>query len=182
MARSLNQIIAQVDAAVEKRASSPYAPRPSLLDEEDLFKLAAQIRDYREVPQEEPRVEYTENEKLAAAVLWCEVIAGRNDLLKIAHIESACKEKNISQEITQALVDKVASSGVGQHIYDVLEGAGHSLKGVAEAIRGSGDSAARSVGRAAGVAVPAAALLGGGAYLGSKYKEHQIKKKLGYST
>jgi hypothetical protein len=177
MARSLTQIMAQVEELVEKRASTLAYNPPKMESVEDLFKLASAAPDVTA----EDDFEFAESEKFAAAILHWEVISSKDELLKIAHIEQRCKETNQPDEVVQALIEKVATKA--GRVAEFFSGIGHSGQGLVDVVKGvGGQSVSGSLGHAAGVLAPAAALIGGGAYVGSKLKERQIKKQLGYTA
>jgi hypothetical protein len=177
MARSLTQIMAQVEELVEKRASTLAYNPPKMESVEDLFKLASAAPDVTA----EDDFEFSESEKFAAAILHWEVISSKDGLLKIAHIEQRCKETNQPDEVTQAFIEKVAGNNC-RRVFDFFDGVGRTGQGIIDAVSPSSRSVSRNIGHIAAGAIPAAALIGGGAYAGSKLKERQIKKQLGYTA
>lgn len=188
MARKLCDILADLDARIEKRAQAKTASAPAASDgDDDVQKLAREFVENGPADQTEQHHSetLTEAEKIAHSMAVVETLLGGEKLAKLCDFEKAALERGVPEEKVQEVLNKYAAKAKaleGDKIIKFMEGVGRgisdSLSGFRNSLKGPKGTYARK-GEIAGRLAPGAVLGGGGIYAGSKLKERQIRKKMG---
>lgn len=148
----LDQLLAEADSIIEKRASAKPTPNtaPAAALDEETVKLASYLENFGETgePQAEPPFEMTFSEKLASAVAIVEAINNYEEFCKVAQF----REKALGSGYTEAQVDEflekralqvptsvavpalaAIAAGVGGHLHGKKKGYDNALKDVRDA-------------------------------------------------
>jgi len=176
--RTFAQILQDAERIIEKRAHEAEPPPVPAIEEDEIFKLASQVRTCQsEFP---PPFEFTETEKLARSMAILETVFSAKDLTNLVKFEKEARARGMSDEAIQGFFDKVADgSRVGKRVHEFMHGAGEGLEGYIKSLPGVDLSSWQGIGRMAGAAAPLAAVGAGGAVYGASKKEEEIKKKYG---
>lgn len=134
MTRSLANILAEADEVIEKIASESNAS-PAASEDDDLFKLAQEVRDSAPAPMvAEPvapvqEFEMTPLEKIAEAIAIVETAVSANELHGLSKLEKVAAEREIPNEEVQGFFAKVAEKNlVGRRAITCVEEAARSIQ------------------------------------------------------
>jgi hypothetical protein len=114
MVRPLSEIIRDTDEIVSRRVSEKTAsPSQDELTDDDVFKLAEQIRKAPSVPTEKKAsqnedLEFTMREKIAHAVALVDTLLNLPTLIKVAQFEDSAKAQGYSDAEITAQLEKTA--------------------------------------------------------------------------
>lgn len=176
--RTFEQILQDADRIIEKRAQEATPPPAPVIEEDEIFKLASQVRTCKsELPAP---FEFTEAEKTARAMAIVETILSAKDLTNLVKFEKEARARGMSEETIQGFFNKVAdASRVGKRVHEFMHGAGEGLESYIKSLPNVDLGSWQGLGRMAGGAAPIAAAGVAGAAYGSSKKEEEIKKKYG---
>lgn len=104
MVKSISELLKDADELITKKIASVSAPT-----EDDVVKLANELRTVS--PEQEVQVDetYTLTEKLAHAAALLDTLINAQELAKIASFEASAKEKGYTQEQISEFFEKRAS-------------------------------------------------------------------------
>jgi len=104
MVKSISELLKDADELITKKIASVSAPT-----EDDVVKLANELRTVS--PEQEVQVDetYTLTEKLAHSAALLDTLINAQELAKVAAFEAAAKENGYSQEQISEFFEKRAS-------------------------------------------------------------------------
>ncbi|MCJ7520614.1 MAG: hypothetical protein MUP21_00080 [Dehalococcoidia bacterium] len=121
--RSINDMIRDADEIFEKRASkqeNTKSTKSSGYSDEDIFKLAEELRGPTKAPvvrdkvandDGETKLAFTLREQIVHSAAIIDTLLNLEQLVKCAALESAAREKGFSEEQIQSFFEKNASVG-----------------------------------------------------------------------
>jgi hypothetical protein len=176
--RTFAQILQDAERIIEKRAHEAEPPPVPAIEEDEIFKLASQVRTCQsELP---PPFEFTETEKVAHAMAILETLFSAKDLTNLVKFEKEARARGMSDETIQGFFNKVADqSQTGRRVFDFMHGAGEGLESYIKSLPNVDPTSWRGVGQMAGAAAPLVAVGTAGGMYGAHRKEEEIKKKYG---
>lgn len=136
---SLAKILQEADAIIEKRASvevkTASVNTPVADDDDEIFKLAQEVRDFRPKLSEPQAGQITtvdslsDIEKLAFSLAMTEILMSGAELSKLAEFEKQASDQGASPEQIQSYVTQVCEkTGAGQRALVFMDKMGEGLQ------------------------------------------------------